>query len=315
MTRKRALPLSLLHALAFAAVVAAAPRARASDAEDLFREAVRLLEAGNVHAACDKLAQSQALEPAAGTLLNLADCYERDGKQALALSTFMRARAAARTRNRTDWVKTSGERIAALEARVPKLEIVAPNVPGLRILLDGTDVGEDALRDGARVDVGTHVLEATAPGRVPHLGTIDVRASMKVRIPELVLAAARTEAPPPKGPAAASGGSSPLRTVGYVTLGVGVAALVTGGVSALVAKGALADAKVACESYPTRCSPESTAPNDRAKTWSTVATFATVSGAVLGAAGVVMIVWPRSRATVSASAAPGGGAAYLTAPF
>ncbi|MFO0672598.1 MAG: hypothetical protein U0235_23795 [Polyangiaceae bacterium] len=97
MTRKRALPLSLLHALAFAAVVAAAPRARASDAEDLFREAVRLLEAGNVHAACDKLAQSQALEPAAGTLLNaLADCYERDGKQALALSTFMRAQAAAR---------------------------------------------------------------------------------------------------------------------------------------------------------------------------------------------------------------------------
>ncbi|MFO0672597.1 MAG: hypothetical protein U0235_23790 [Polyangiaceae bacterium] len=119
---------------------------------------------------------------------------------------------------------------------------------------------------------------------------------MKVRIPELVLAAARTEAPPPKGPAAASGGSSALRTVGYVTLGSAWPRWSRAACRRWSRRGALADAKAACETVDALLT-ESTAPNDRAKTWSTVATFATVSSAVLGAAGVVVIVWPRSRAT------------------
>lgn len=312
-SRSPARALSIFAALV---MLSAARSAAASDAEDLFREAVRLLEGGNVHAACEKLAQSQAIEPAAGTLLNLADCYERDGKPALALATFSRARAAARTRNRADWVKTSSDRIAALEARVPKLELVVPTVPGLRVVVDGTEVGDEGLRDGVRVDVGTHVVEATAPGRVPHLGTVDVRASMKVRIPELAEAATRTEPPPPGKKDGRDGTVTyPYRTVGFVSVGVAAAAFAVGGVSVLVAQGALGDAKAACESYPTRCSPAVAAPNDRAKTWSTVATVGVVSGVVLGAAGAVMIFIPRSAVTVKASVSQDGAAAALTAPF
>src|SRR5882757_7808503 len=46
-------------------------------AEALFDEGRRLMTAGDFTAACPKFASSQALDPAIGTALNLANCYEK----------------------------------------------------------------------------------------------------------------------------------------------------------------------------------------------------------------------------------------------
>ena len=51
-------------------------------AQAQFDEARKLLKMGDTAAACDKLAESQRLEPAVGTLLNLATCYEKLGRTA-----------------------------------------------------------------------------------------------------------------------------------------------------------------------------------------------------------------------------------------
>ncbi|NOU28880.1 MAG: hypothetical protein HOO96_13330, partial [Polyangiaceae bacterium] len=64
---------------ALALVLIAAPAFR-DDAETLFREGRKALEAGDYAVACAKFAESQRIEPAPGTLLNLAGCEERSGK-------------------------------------------------------------------------------------------------------------------------------------------------------------------------------------------------------------------------------------------
>src|SRR5687767_13153220 len=81
--RKRA---ALAFILAAAGVVVLEGRASAqasssqSQAEPLFNEGRELLEKGRFAEACPKLARSQALAPAVGTLLNLGYCWEQLGK-------------------------------------------------------------------------------------------------------------------------------------------------------------------------------------------------------------------------------------------
>src|SRR5688572_10857098 len=91
-------------ALLVLALCVLAPRAHADEgraaAEALFREGRRLLGAGQVDAACEKLAQSQKLDPSGGTLMNLADCHERQGKTASAWSGFVEAEVIARKEQR-----------------------------------------------------------------------------------------------------------------------------------------------------------------------------------------------------------------------
>src|SRR5262245_8861552 len=64
-------------------------------AETLFVEGRKLVEEGSVEAGCAKLAESQTLDPAVGTLVNLADCHERLGRLATAWREFREAAALA----------------------------------------------------------------------------------------------------------------------------------------------------------------------------------------------------------------------------
>src|SRR5690606_35491852 len=66
-------------------------------AEALFDQAMQLMQAGRHAEACPKLVESQKLDPAVGSQLYLADCYERTARTASAWATFREAGYAARS--------------------------------------------------------------------------------------------------------------------------------------------------------------------------------------------------------------------------
>lgn len=278
-------------ATALSTVLAAAP-VLASDAGALFDEGVSLLDAGRVSEACPKLEESARLEPAAGTLLNLAACYEKSERRVLALEAFRRASTAAAARGRADWKKIADEHVASLDAVLPKLTVQrGPNQGTLRVTLDGAPLAPSALGVPFAVEPGTHVIAADAPERRPFTTSVVVRGAATVTLPTLEAPARATED--------ARREPLPTRTLGLVVGGVGVAGVAFGVVSALVANGALADAKAQCPSYPDHCGPLASDPNDRARTWSTISTVALVGGGVLVAAGAALYFWPTPKTSIS----------------
>src|SRR5262249_36741107 len=120
--------------LAVAAVTAAEVRVACADhpsasdaaaAEALFHEGRKLLADGNVSAACPKFAESYRLDPAIGSLLNLAMCHEREGRTASAWSEFREAEAQAASLGDTARRQLAATHAAALEPAMPHVRISA----------------------------------------------------------------------------------------------------------------------------------------------------------------------------------------------
>src|SRR5438132_715593 len=142
------MPRASLSLLVLAAVLALAPRARAETAsnqaaaEALFNDGRRLVGEGKFAEACPKFAESQRLDPAPGTLLNLGGCYEKNGQTASAWATFKLAASIAKQRGRADFESVAREHIAKLEPRLSTLTITVTARPdGLAVKRDGADVG------------------------------------------------------------------------------------------------------------------------------------------------------------------------------
>jgi hypothetical protein len=83
---------SLIFALVSMPAVVAA-QSRSSFAEGLFTEGKALMQAGDYEAACPKLSESDRLEPALGTKLNLASCEAGRGPSRRRLLCFARWRS------------------------------------------------------------------------------------------------------------------------------------------------------------------------------------------------------------------------------
>jgi serine/threonine-protein kinase len=164
-------------ALALLASVGIAPVARAQSAADkaaaeaLFDEGKRLREAKRYSEACPKLADSQRLDPAVGTLLNLALCYKEAGQTASAWSTYREAAAQAASARQADREQLARDEASALEPKLTKLVIeVSPEVqklPGLEIKRDGAVVPQGLWGVPAPVDPGVRSIDVTATGKKP----------------------------------------------------------------------------------------------------------------------------------------------------
>ncbi|MEP7051967.1 MAG: tetratricopeptide repeat protein [Pseudomonadota bacterium] len=206
-------------------------------AESLYEDARGLMKQGKLDEACPKFKQSYDLDAGGGTLLNLAECYEKQGKLASAWSAFKEALVTAQRDGRTERIGYAKKHIAALEPKLSKITIQVPseaNTPGLSVTLDGAELGSAAWGVGVPIDAGSHELAASATNKRPfkkHLEIAATTLSTTVTIPELeaepVASAAAPRAidadvekrPVPSEPVAAN---SSGRTVGFVLLGAGV---------------------------------------------------------------------------------------------
>jgi hypothetical protein len=222
-------------------------------AEALFREGRALLERGEIASACEKLEASHALDPSAGTLLNLAACRLKQGKSATAWAHFVSAERVARNQSRPEQATEAKRRADELEPQLSVLTLLAPDAPpGLEVRRQGQLVQPASLGASVPVDPGLIIIEASAPGFRSERLEVTIGASAdrrSVTIPRLQRL--ETTGSPsvldvaPPGPAASSGrgkGSLP-----WAIGGVGGGALIAGGVLGGLALSSNAKAIKACD--------------------------------------------------------------------
>ncbi len=209
----------------------AEPHGDVNAAEQRFTEGLSLMDAGRYAEACPKLEESQALAPASGTLLNLADCYEHVGQLASAWRTFLQAAELAHGAGKSDREQIARQRGEALAGRLARLSVSAPRteVPGLSIAVDGIELPRAYWGVAMAVDPGAHVVSAKAPGRQPFqtsLAKVSAGDTIAVGIPTLdaVAPAPSAVAYPEPGRRSIDGqkvGALVSAGVGVIALGVG----------------------------------------------------------------------------------------------
>jgi len=299
-------------------------------AEALFSEGRSLAGKGRYAEACPKFEASQQLDPGLGTLLNLADCYEKLGKTASAWAEYRNAIPLARTAGSKARLDLATSHAAALESRLSKLTIrvssAASAVQGLEIRRDGVAVLQAELDSALPVDPGSHKLEASAPGKQPWSTTVQIDtdgANVIVDVPELAEATsakaaapvAPDSAPKPNEPPAERAGST-QRTVAIVVGAVGVAGLGLGTAFGVLAKNSWSDAKSQCSNYPTACSPQAIELNSTASSQATISTVAFIAGGAALATGAVLWFTAGSKSSNQGVALGfGPSAAYVKGSF
>jgi hypothetical protein len=278
--------------------------------------------------ACQRFEESNRLEPAAGTILNLANCREQLGQLA---SAWQRYREAVhKLPAGDDRVALARERAARPEPRVPRLTVtLAPGSPaGSVVARDGIELGNASLGLPLPVDPGDHVISVSAPGRAPNRVTVTLKEAERR---EVVLEAGPVDsaavaptampengtlAPTDTGAAAHADGSS-SRTLGFVIGGVGVAGLA---VSLFAGAQALSDKNTVDDNcVDNRCNDKGLDAADSGKTWITVSNVALAVGAVGVGVGAYLILSSGSssggQTALGAHALPGGGALRLRGHF
>jgi hypothetical protein len=315
MTSLRTFSFSLLLAggLLASSPAAAQDASNKAAAEALFRDGRALYDQGKYPEACAKFAESQKLDPAPGTLLNLGGCYEKNGQTASAWAIFKEAMAASHAKGRTDWEDLARTRAAALEPTLSRLTItVGSKADGLAVTRDGKDVGTAEWGTAIPVDPGSHVVDAQAPHRKRFHRSIDVPsggASITITVGELDAADEGAGTP---GPETTPSNRSTQRTIGLVVGGLGVIGIGIGTVFGLSAMSKENDAtKNHCDSTD-HCDPQGVQLGKDAQSAATASTIAFAVGGVALAGGVLLyFTAPKdsSAPTVGlhASRIPGGG--------
>jgi len=187
--------------LALPAPVAAQTETHAAVAEALYRQARDLMAAGKYDQACPKFAESQRLDPATGTLLNLAACHEKQGRLATAWLEYSDAQMAARRDAREDRVDYARTRAQELEPKLSRLTLTlasGADEAALSIELDGASVGRAVLGAPTPVDPGLHTVRVSAPGKKPWSASVQVGAmadQQSLVIPALEMAPPEAVAP------------------------------------------------------------------------------------------------------------------------
>ncbi len=307
--------LALCQALAI--VLAGDARAETTNANDaaaaeaLFNQGRALMTEGKLAEACPKLAESNRLDSGIGTMLYLADCYEKSQKTASAWATFREAANFAKKQGDAR-EKIAQDRAAALEPKLVKLQVVVPMTTqerGLKITRDGTELGAALWGTELPTDPGEHVIEASAPGKKTWTRKVTITPpsqGTKIEVPALI-ALPRAEPPPTRLPEAADPNvGSTQRTVGIITGGVGLVGIGIGTYFGLQAKSKADDASPFCDGKA--CQQPGLDDRSKARDLANLSTIAFIAGGtVLVAGAVIYFTAPRGKKQTAMAAAAADG--------
>jgi hypothetical protein len=286
-------------------------------ADALFRAAQQLLLGHQIHEACADFAESQRLDPAPGTLLNLADCHEQEGKLATAQREFVQAAEFAVRRKQGDRERFARGEAARLEKRVHKIALVLPSGFTGVVVLDGEPLDAASLAVPRGLNPGSHEILVSAEGRRPRTVAVAAAAdgaTEQIVVPPLDADAPASAAPPPAPPApVATHSGAPsgngLRLAGFVVGGAGIVSIALGAAFGLRAIGLKNDSASHCTGA--LCDTEGLGDRSDAQSSATISTIAFTVGLAATAAGVVLVLAaPRNTTperTVSLAVRPAVG--------
>jgi tetratricopeptide (TPR) repeat protein len=299
---------------------AAAPTPEAARAEALFQEGKSLLDAGRTAEACDKLAQSDKLDPGIGSLGLLAACHEAEGRIATAWREYQETATRAEAAN-DERAAFARERAAALEPTLPRLTVrLGRRSAATEVFRNKERLAPDALGVAVPVDPGAYEIVARGPHMPEQRVTITVKpgAQAVVDLPDFKPAPNPPSNPPVALPVKeAPSGLGPRRTAGLVIGGVGLVGVVVGAVAGAQALGQNRESVAIHDNCITRAACEQgRALREGAFRNATLSTVGfTVGGAAL-VAGAVMFAIPvpkteRRTAVLPFASGNGGGAVVL----
>ena len=216
-----------------------------AQAETLFRQGRDLMSKGKTAEACSAFQESQRLEPAVTTLLNLAGCREKLGQIATAWGLFLEAER--ETRSATSAADrqlhdVAQKRAAGLEPRISKLEIDVPDaakVDGLEVKRGDEKIDAAMWNHALPVDGGTYTVTASAPSSLPWSKEITLGAERDSKTLEIPKLAPAPVAPHPDAPTVATVAPTVHETVTPAAAPSRVPAFVVGGAAVALLGGAL----------------------------------------------------------------------------
>lgn len=302
----------------------------ALSAEALFAEGRQLMDANELDRACERFKESDRLDPAVGTLLNLARCEKKRGRTASAWLAYREAAARAHDAGETERERVARAQADALAGTLPRLRLDVPDAartPGLELRIDGAGCPSTLWNTSLPLDPGVHTLVAAAPGferwtvefeltarneldaAVPPLAPLAEPAPPRVLPPARAAHAAPAPAksrPPDVSRGPVSSNASPWRTMGLVSTGVGAALLAAGIGLAVDAKHLDARSREGDHCDASGCDATGLDLNHRALRTASSATALSIAGATLLAGGITLTLVARTRtpARSRASSAP-----------
>jgi hypothetical protein len=287
--------------LAPAVVLAAHSMVQAEEpalAETLFQDGRALLAQGRTREACAKFEESLRLDPATGTLLNLAVCHEDLGKFATAWAEFRAASANAHHDGREDRVRFADEHLEHLQPRLSYLNIsvgAAARLPGLTVSLDDTVLGHAAWDVATPIDPGTHVVQARADAYQPMRQTVSIGTTASQQTVTVDLVPVWTQRA--NEPSAAT---PRLKMAAYTLAGASAASLLVGSVFGIRAFSKWSQRNGQCPT-DNSCTTAGVSNYNAAETAATISTVG--FGVGVAAAGVSAYLFYRGRSRTEAASA------------
>jgi hypothetical protein len=298
-----AVAVSLLSANANAQSVAAA--------DALFQEGQAALERGDLAVACPKLRESDRLDPANGTKLNLADCEEKRGRLATAWELYRKLSETLPAEDqRLPYVKS---RLDALAARVPRLTLVlARNAPAdTHATLGQTVLTSASFGTALPFDPGNQELIASSgASKRRYRFTLREGDAKTLEINPQVEAAG----PPPEPPRDTNDAQSHAantKMLGYALGGVGIAGFAVGSITGLIGLQKVGVGNDNCNDSKHTCNQAGVDANNTARTMRMVSTTGFVIGLLGVGAGAYLVLTSSADEKVSFGARVNGDSASL----
>jgi hypothetical protein len=288
----------------------------ANDARDLFERARTLRAANDCEHAVPLFKKAYELFPSGlGSLRNWAECEEQLAHFASSRRAWLelkRALIVERSAKYVGWDRDAEEASARLAPKVARLTIHVSGAPPTELVvsLNQEHIASTLLDTALERDAGHYIVEVrtsagTKTSREVELVTGGAqKVTLTVTMPVAVTppVASPIVKPPEESHA------DPKRTLGWIGVALGGASLVGAAISLGVRQSALASLASACPDYSTGPCPASVEPTvSEGKTASMLVNAFTIGGAVLGVAGVVLVLTSPAHRTRAAVALTGRG--------